>query len=238
MKKQDTTRLIDDLVQTLRRADDLAGARRVQGPRLPVRHPGGHHDLQERRRRRRRPSRRSSASYERELAEIEDQYDDGPDHPGGAPRGGHRAVGPRPPTRSAEAMVRPPRRAQPDLHDGQLGRPRLVLADPPAGRDARPDGQPEGRDHRAPDQGQLHGGPDRARVLHLDPRRPQGPRRHGAAHRRLGLPDPASGRRRPGRDHPRGGLRHRGVHRDAGVQARGRSREPARCGRPASPTTT
>ena len=68
---------------------------------------------------------------------------------------------------------------------------------------ARPDGQPEGRDHRAADQGQLHGGPDGARVLHLDPRRPQGPRRHRAAHRRLGLPDAASGRRRAGRDHPR-----------------------------------
>ena len=43
----------------------------------------------------------------------------------------------------------------------------------------------------------------RARVLHLDPRRPQGPRRHRAAHRRLGLPDPPPGRRRPGRDRPR-----------------------------------
>ena len=34
----------------LRRDDDLAGARRVQGPRLQVRHAGRHHDLQERRR--------------------------------------------------------------------------------------------------------------------------------------------------------------------------------------------
>ena len=32
---------------------------------------------------------------------------------------------------------------------------------------------------------------------------------HRAADGRLGLPDPASGRRQPGRDHPRGGLRHR-----------------------------
>ena len=92
---------------------------------------------------------------------------------------------------------------------------------------ARPDGQPEGRDHRAPDQGQLHGRPDGPRVLHLDPRRPQGPRRHGAAHRGLRLPDAASGRRRAGRDHPRGRLRHQGVHRAAGVQRRR-----------ASPTTT
>ena len=42
-----------------------------------------------------------------------------------------------------------------------------------------------------------------ARVLHLDPRRPQGPRGHRPAHRRLGLPDPASGGRRAGRDRAR-----------------------------------
>ena len=35
---------------------------------------------------------------------------------------------------------------------------------------ARPHGESEGRDHRASDQGQLHGGPVGARVLHLDPR--------------------------------------------------------------------
>ena len=93
-----------------------------------------------------------------------------------------------------------PRPAQPDLHDGQLRGAWLVHADPPAGRHARPDGKPEGRDHRAADQGQLHGGPDGARVLHLDPRRPQGTRRHRAAHGRLGVPDPAPGGRRPGRD--------------------------------------
>ena len=113
-----------------------------------------------------------------------------------------------------------PRRAQPGLHDGQLRRPRIVQADPPARRYARPDGEPEGRDHRAPDQGQLHGRPLGARVLHLDPRRPQGPRRHRAAHRRLGLPDPAPGRRLAGRDRPRGGLRHRGVRRAAGADER------------------
>ena len=33
----------------LRRLGDLAGPRRVQGPRLPLRHAGRHHDLQERR---------------------------------------------------------------------------------------------------------------------------------------------------------------------------------------------
>ena len=122
-----------------------------------------------------------------------------------------------------------PRRAQPDLHDGQLGSARIVQADPPARRDARPDGEPEGRDHRAPDQGQLHGGPVGARVLHLHPRRPQGPRRHRAAHRRLGLPDPAPGRRRPGRDHPRRRLQDQGLRRGAAAQRRGRAQpEPDR----------
>jgi DNA-directed RNA polymerase subunit beta' len=101
------------------------------------------------------------------------------------------------------------------------GRPRLVQADPPARRHARPDGQPEGRDHRAAREGELHGRPRRDRVLHVDPRRPQGPRGHGAAYRRLGLPDPPSGGRRPGRDHPHRGLRHRGVPRGPAVQDHG-----------------
>ena len=122
-----------------------------------------------------------------------------------------------------------PRRAQPDLHDGQLGRARIVQADPPARRDARPDGESEGRDHRAPDQGQLHGGPVGARVLHLDPRRPQGSRGHRAAHGRLRLPDPAPGRRLPGRDHPRRRLQDEGLHRVAAARRRRRAqRQPDR----------
>ena len=124
------------------------------------------------------------------------------------------------------------RRPEPHLHDGQLGCARLDVKQirQLAGH-ARPDGQPEGRDHRAPDQGQLHGRPDRPRVLHLDPRRPQGPRRHGAAYRRLRLPDAPSRRRRPGRDHPRGRLRHQGRHRAAAAQRRRASRTPNLLGR-------
>ena len=121
-----------------------------------------------------------------------------------------------------------PRRAQPDLHDGQLGSAWIVQADPPARRDARSDGQPEGRDHRAPDQGQLHGGPVGARVLHLDPRRPQGPRRHRAAHRGLRVPDPSTRRRRPGRDRQHRGLQDEGLRRDAAVPRRRAEPEPAR----------
>ena len=128
-----------------------------------------------------------------------------PDHAGGAPPGGHRPVERRDRRgrRGDDREHRVHGRAELDLHDGQLGRPRLDQADPPAGGHARPDGQPEGRDHRAAGEGQLHRGPRRDRVLHLDARRPQGPGRHRAPHGRLGLPDPAPGRRRAGRDHPR-----------------------------------
>ena len=98
---------------------------------------------------------------------------------------------------------------EPDLHDGLLGRAREHHADPPDRRDARPRGEPEGRDHPAADQGELPRGHDRARVLHLDARRPEGTGRHGASYGRLRVPDPASGRRRAGGHHPRGGLRER-----------------------------
>ena len=174
-----------------------------------------------------------------EKAEILERYekqtdsDPGPvrrrlHHRRGASRGGHRALEPRH-RRGRAGDGGQPRRAEPDLHDGQLGRSRFVQTDPPAGRDARPDGQPERRDHRAADQGQLHGGPLGPRVLHLHPRRPKGPRRHGAAYGRLRLPDPAPGRRRPGRDRARGGLQNQRPHRDGAAQGRRLAqRQPAR----------
>ena len=46
-----------------------------------------------------------------------------------------------------------------------------------------------------------------ARVLHRHPGRPEGPRRHRPADRRLRLPHPAPGRRGPGAHHPRARLR-------------------------------
>ncbi len=107
-------------------------------------------------------------------------------------------------------------RDQPGLDHGQLRCPRQHDADAPDRRHARPGGQPQGRDHPAADQGQLPRGPVRPGVLHRHPRRPQGPRGHGAADRRLRLPDPPAGRRLPGRDHPRGGLRHRARRDHAG----------------------
>jgi hypothetical protein len=75
-------------------------------------------------------------------------------HAGGAPPVGHRQVA------GGHRRGRPrdggqPRSPEPHLHDGQLGRPRIVQADPAARRNARRHGQPEGRDHRASDQVQL-----------------------------------------------------------------------------------
>ena len=104
--------------------------------------------------------------------------------------------------------------------------PRFAGADEAARCDARPDGQAVGRDHREPDHLELQGRPRRARVLQLDARRPQGPRRHGAQDGELGLPDPPSRRRGAGRRHPRDGLRHR-----AAASRCGPSSTPARWSR-------
>jgi DNA-directed RNA polymerase subunit beta' len=174
MKKKDTTKLVDDLVQTY-------GAASISQVLDALRHPVGCDDLQERRPdasgqgRDPVPLRQTAGRHRRPVQQRRNG-------PGGAPRGGHDPLGPGD-QRGREVDDRAPRRAEPDLHDGQLGCPWLVPADPPAGGHAWSDGQPEGRDHRAPDQGQLHGGPRRARVLHLDPRGPQGTGRHRTAHR-------------------------------------------------------
>ena len=80
----------------LRRVGDLAGARRVQGPRVQVLDPGRDHDLQERRRhpaREGRDPRRVRGRGGRDPGPVRH----GPDHPGGAPRGRRRQVDRRPP---------------------------------------------------------------------------------------------------------------------------------------------
>ena len=107
----------------------------------------------------------------------------------------------------AQGRARPRHADQLDLHDVAFGRARLADADAAARRDARPDGQAVGRDHREPDHLELQGRPDGARVLQLDPRRPQGSRRHRVEDRQLGLSDAPSGRRRAGFDHHHAGLR-------------------------------
>ena len=104
--------------------------------------------------------------------------------------------------------------AQPGLHDGELRCARKLDAGPSDRRYAWSGGQPQGRDHPAADQVELPRGSVRARVLHLDPRCPQGSGRHRAAYGGLGLPHPSSRRRVAGRHHPRGRLRHRPWSRD------------------------
>ena len=105
------------------------------------------------------------------------------------------------------------RGVQPDLHDGRLRRPGLEAADPAAGRHARAHGEAVRRDHRDADHVELPRGAHRARVLHLDARRPQGSGRHRAQDGRLRVPHPAAGGRGPGRHHQRAGLRDGEVDR-------------------------
>ena len=114
----------------------------------------------------------------------------------------------------SDEMMQLARPERPGHDDDRVRRPREQGQHRPAGRHARPDGRPVRPDHRRPRPEQLPRGHDRPRVLHLDPRRPQGPRRYRPAHGRLRVPHPAPGRRRPGRHHPRGGLRHRGGQLD------------------------
>ena len=120
------------------------------------------------------------------------------------------------------------RRVQPDQHDGRLRRARLARAGAAAGRHARSDVEALGRGHRDADHGELPRGPVGPAVLHLDPRRPQGPRGHRAEDGGLGLPDAPSGRRRAGRDHQRAGLRHDRRHSRVGDHG-GRRDPRGRC---------
>ena len=106
-------------------------------------------------------------------------------------------------------------RHQLDLHDGAFRRARFAGPDASARRYARPDGQAVGRDHRDADHFQLQGRSVGARILQLDPRRPQGSRGHRVEDRELRLPDPPSGRRGAGLHHHAGRLRHQARHQDA-----------------------
>ena len=108
-----------------------------------------------------------------------------PDHPGREVQQGsrrlvelHRKGRRRDDEGHPQAEAR--RADQRGLDDGGFGRARVAGADQAAGRHARADDQALGRDHRDADHLELQGRPDRARVLQLDARRPQGSGRHGA----------------------------------------------------------
>ena len=89
--------------------------------------------------------------------------------------------------------------------------------------------KPSRRHHREAHSVQLPRGPHGARILHLNPRRPQRSCRHRAQNRRLRLHDPQTGGCRPGCHHPHGGLRHHQRHLGPGhLRRRRRSRQAQR----------
>ena len=145
-------------------------ARRDEGSRLPLGDSRRRHDLDLR--------RRHPAAQAGDPRRLRDQGRQGPEavrarshHRRRASSGAHRDLdaGDRR-GRQGDGSQLP--EDEPDLHDGQLRRPRKHDAGAADRRYAWPRGQPEGRDHPAADQGELPRRPDRARVLHLDPRCP------------------------------------------------------------------
>ena len=174
-----------------------------QGARLPLRRPVGADHLH-----RRRPDAAGQAGHPRPLREGgregRDAVQAGHHHRRRAAPEGDRDLD------LGQLRGRPGHggpaghdRLQPARHDGGLGRPRELAADPPDRGHEGPGVEPTRRDDPAADQVLLPRGPVGAGVLHLHPRRPQGPGRHRAAHGGLGLPDPPPGRRGPGAHHPR-----------------------------------
>ena len=128
--------------------------------------------------------------------------------------------------------ARPRQADQFDLHDEPLGSARFADADEAARRHARADGQALGRDHRDADHLELQGRLDRARVLQLDPRCPQGPGRHRPEDGELGLSHASSRRRGAGRHHLDDGLRLGARHQDARHHRRRHHRGLARLAHP------
>ena len=104
----------------------------------------------------------------------------------------------------ARRQDRPREADQLHLYDVAFRRARLAGPDEAACRHARTDDQAVGRDHRDADHLQLQGGAVGARVLQLDPRRPQGSGRHRVEDGELGLFDPPPGRRGAGLHRHRG----------------------------------
>ena len=171
------------LLPPARRGRDRPPRRRHQERRVRVRHPRRHDD---------RPLRHRDPEGQGRPASTAPTIRRGdrqavparPHHRGRALRAGRRRLA----GHHRQDVRRDDEVAGPDGSgddDDRLRRPREQGQHRPAGRDARPDGRPVGPDHRRPRAEQLPRGHDRPRVLHLHPRRPQGPRRHRPAHRRL-----------------------------------------------------
>ena len=244
---QDARRARERGLPPRRQQGDGAPLRPAAHARLRVRDQGRHLDLHRRHARAREqgaPDRRGAVRRQRVPAPVPGR----PDHrrralqQGRRPLGGgdRRALAGADGGDRGRGHRRP--RGQPDqgaeheldLHDGRVGCARLGAAGAPARRHARPDGQAVGRDHRAADPLELPRGSLGARVLHLDPRRAQGSRRHRAQDRELRVPDPAPGRRGAGRDRERPRLRHARRSRDPPARRGRRGDRAARRPHPGS----
>ena len=149
-----------------RRAD--AGRAEVRG--LPLGDPLGHHDRHRRRRDAAEQGRDPGAVREGRRQDREGVPARG-HHRGGAPSGARRGVD-EGDQRGRQGDGEQLPQDQPRLHHGQLGCPRKHDADAADRRYARPGRQPEGRDHPAPDQGELPRGSVGGRVLHRHARCP------------------------------------------------------------------
>ena len=180
------------------------GPRRHQEPLLPLRRAVGPHHLDRRRqdagreegparaitRRKRTRSRTSSA---------------GASSPTASAGSRRSASGPRPPTRSREAMEKGLKAEvfNPiDMMVGSGARGNMMQVRQIAGMRGLV-ANPRGDMIPRPIKSNFREGLDDARVLHRHAGRPQGPGRHRPADRRLRLPHPPPGRRRPGAHHPR-----------------------------------
>ena len=198
--KKRLSAIVNDLAERYPKVQVAATLDALKASGLPLGDAGRRHDLDRR--------RRHPAAQGRDPQRLRDQgregpepVREGPDHRRRASPGAHRDLDPgHDRGRPGDGAQLPA--AQPGLDDGPLGRPRKHDAGPPDRGHAWSRRQPQGRDHPAADQGQLPRGPVRARVLHLDARRPQGSGRHRAANGRLRLPHPSPRRRVAGRHHP------------------------------------
>ncbi len=195
--------------------------RRLEGARLHLRHPGrllpGHRRL-----RHPREKKALVEKAEKEVLAIENLYRDG------TISSGERfnrvveiwgTVTDKVSSAMIEEMKKHQPRgqgAQPALRHVRLRLARQQAADPPAGRDARPDVEALGRDPGDAHHLQPPRGPERPPVLHLDPRRPQGPGRHGPQDGQFRLPDPQARGRLPGGHRRRARLRHAQGHQRLG----------------------
>ena len=171
------------LLPALRSGSHGQDARRDQVARVPLRDQRGPLDRHRRHGHARTTRRRWWKTPRSRSSSVQQQYLDGAITNGErynkvieiwsaiTEKGRRRDVRP-------DAAARQGRVDQPDLRHGRLRRPRIETADPPALRYARTDGQAVGRNHRDADHGELPRRPDRAGILHLDARRPQGPGRY------------------------------------------------------------